>query len=136
MKLNIQNLLQKKSSFATFKKQDLFLNQSREWIRGLLLATFLFCISAVYIGFDFYTQLQVSSIHVETSVKIIEYRENDVREYSDKYNKKEDQFNTLLKKREVPIPQVVIPVTEKETNTSEPSDVEQISPLADIQLGQ
>lgn len=133
MKFNIRTIIQRDSLFAAFKKQDLFLHQSREWIHGLILSLFLFVIGISFIGFDFYSHFYSVKESVETPAQTVEYDERDVRVYAEKYDAKEEMFNMLRKSRQpvvVPVP-VSVPTPEATTTESE-----QVPPLADVELGQ
>ncbi|MFZ2253349.1 MAG: hypothetical protein WAW13_04250 [Minisyncoccia bacterium] len=134
MKFNFRKILQRETLFSAFKKQDLFLNQSREWIRGLILAAGIFIAGIVFIAFDFYTQFYVSPESIEVPAQEVIYREKDVRAYADKFDAKERSFNALRVNRQpvvAPLP-VGIPVSEATTTLETVSDPS----LADVELGQ
>lgn len=134
MKFNIRKILQRETLFSAFKKQDLFLHQSREWIRGLVLAAGIFIAGMLFIAFDFYTQFYVSPESIEIPAQEVIYREKDVRAYADKFDAKEKAFTALRTNRQpvvAPLP-VSVPVSEATTTTDVGSEL----PLADVELGQ
>ena len=134
MKFSIRKILQRETLFSAFKKQDLFLHQSREWIRGLVLAAGIFIAGILFIAFDFYTQFYVSPESIEIPAQEVIYREKDVRVYAEKFDAKERAFNALRTNRQpvVTPPPVVTPVSPATTTR----ETESKPPLADVELGQ
>ena len=134
MKFSINKIFQRETLFSAFKKQDLFLHQSREWIRGLVFAAVLFSGGISFILYDFYTQFYVSPESVEVPVQEVIYREKDVRAYADRFDAKEREFNALrMSRRSVAAPLPVSVPTPEATTTLE---AESELPLADVELGQ
>jgi|CXWL01.1.fsa_nt_gi hypothetical protein len=133
MKFNIRTILQRDSLFSAFKKQDLFLHQSREWIHGLVFSMLLLGIGIFFVGFDFYNHFYAVKESVEVPVQTLEYDEKGVRVYAEKYDAKERAFTTLRKSRQAVTPPLPVIVPTPEATTTESINV---PPLADVELGQ
>lgn len=108
------------------------INPNREWMIGLLGASFLFLGGASYLGYDFYTQYEsidmMPAIETQTTV----YREKDVALILKEYNERENRFNALHANRSnvfVPAP-IEDPSRDADTNLPSSSETTTV-PLAE-----
>jgi hypothetical protein len=139
MKLNIHGLGKGEGIFAFLQKKELFFHPSREWITGLFLSTFCLIGGLFFIALDFYTQFYGVADSVKVEMNVMEYRAKDVHTYAEKYNTREEIFNTLRNDRvqggvsvsQIP---VEVPVDQNEISTTTESVISET--LADDAVGQ
>ena len=132
MKLNLSTFLHSKNITTIFQKKELLFHPSREWISGLFFGILLFGAAVFFIVLDFYIQFYIPEENVEIPVQAIEYNAKEVRSFAEKYNTKEQMFNTLRESRAfVPATTVVEDSATGTISEILPSENTALPPLAD-----
>ncbi|HEU4677261.1 MAG TPA: hypothetical protein VFS75_00920 [Candidatus Paceibacterota bacterium] len=96
MKFSFHKRGKKKPSFHLWKDgTSTYMNPSRDWTIGLVIASVGFVVGATLIGFDFYSQLRSEGADVPPQTSQMLYDQNGVTEYARIYSRREDAFNAL-----------------------------------------
>lgn len=127
MKLNFRKTIGGPSFFSRFSKpgDHEFVNPLRDWTIGLFVAVCIFLGGVGAIGLDFYLQFGAPNEAVPVEEQTVVYREREVVQYAEEYNKKETRFKELRTHT------VSVPAKVEEVASTTTAATEEVAPLAD-----
>ena len=109
--LNISQKIAYFFSKFTTREVSEYINPTRDWMYGLVLATFVLCAGFAYFAFQFYSQFGISETKRANEKTVVTYNEKELHTFTEKYAAKEVIFNELRKNIYSAPPPIPIEIT-------------------------